>query len=114
MRAGRKHSTAKVDPSQIHLLKMRSSVDRSRILYTTRQPPDTIIIFSLSTLVAAPSSVSDDQLLDSLLSRSEPWVGEEGKAGYTMVLLAAQGSVKGRGMPSWRVAIARWRQIPRR
>ena len=97
----------------------RSTFDTSNILYPTLQlhPPPLIhpiLVFSLSELALVPSANSNDDVFKVLLRRLEPWVGEQGEGGYILVVLAAQGTAKGRAMPGVGWWAWKWRKIPRK
>ena len=77
-------------------------------------------MISLSALSSVPSSVSDDEVFEDLMRRSEPWVGEEGEGGYVLVVLSAQRGGEGKGEGKERESggvrgwVRRWRRLPRK
>jgi hypothetical protein len=96
---------------------IRTLIDITPILYPTltQHPapvPYPILALSLSRAGEAAGLIRHDKLFELLLSRLEPWVGEEGEGGYVLIVLAADG---GRGgLPGARWWAWRWRRIPRK
>jgi hypothetical protein len=113
-----------------------NSTDLSDLLYIsgkTHPGPAAhpIVVVSLPALGAIWPSVSDDQLFELALKNLDPYVGEEGKGGYVLVVLAAEeddsedisvgndikktsGKGKGRSKPGVAWWIWRWKRVPRR
>jgi hypothetical protein len=75
-----------------------------------------IVVVSLSDLHNQPSDVSDDELFQSSLEKLEPYVGEEGKGGYILVVLAAEENIEGKGKRRSKPGVAwwiwRWKRVP--
>lgn len=78
--------------------------------------PHPIIAVSLSDLYDQPADVSDDELFQSSLEKLEPYVGEEGKGGYVLVVLAAEEDLGGKGKRRSKPGVAwwiwRWKRVP--
>jgi hypothetical protein len=109
--------------------------DLSDLLYTsgkTHPGPAAhpIVVVSLPALGAISPSVSDDELFQLALDKLDPYVGEGGKGGYVLVVLAAEdnsehtsagegmkkisGKGKGRSKPGVAWWMWRWKRVPRR
>jgi len=99
-----------------------SSFDTTSILYPTLENHPAplahpLLVLDLAALTQVPVSISNEELLATLLRRLEPWVGEEGEGGYCLIVLSAEDpDVKGRtrtlpGVGWW---IWHWRRIPRK
>ncbi|KAL1409632.1 hypothetical protein Q8F55_003628 [Vanrija albida] len=77
-----------------------------------------VLVLNLSALAAVPMPVTNDVLLATVLRRLEPWAGDEGDAGYTLIVLAAEedalGKGKRRALPGVSWWIWNWRRIPRK
>ncbi|KAK4685204.1 hypothetical protein P7C73_g4952, partial [Tremellales sp. Uapishka_1] len=98
--------------------KIRQTIDTSRILYPTLAShpaphPCPILVLSLSALGSYPADATNDELFSVLLSRLEPWVGEEGEGGYVLIVLAAEGEQK-RNMPGVGWWVWKWKRLARR
>lgn len=99
-----------------------ANVDATSIIYPTLEShPEPfvypILVLNLAALTSVPAEVSNDELLDLMLKRLEPWVGEDGEGGYCLVVLAAEddhGKGKARALPGVAWWLTHWRRIPRR
>lgn len=101
-------------------------IDTSSILYPTLEnhpapAAHPLLVLNLAAATAVPAHVGNDELLELLLHRLEPWVGEQGEGGYCLIVLAAEraemeigGSKKGRALPGVAWWLWHWRRIPRK
>lgn len=117
-----------MSPQPPHLsprINASASLDTSSILYATmsNHPPPLanlpLLVLNLAALAAVPTPVTNDVLLATVLRRLEPWVGDEGEAGYTLIVLAAEEDAasshgKRRALPGVTWWIWNWRRIPRK
>lgn len=107
-----------------------ASIDTGAILYPTLENHPAplvhpLLVLNLAAVSHVPGHISNDELLEVLLRRLEPWVGEEGEGGYCLIVLAAEdakegpnmkvgGKSKGRPLPGVAWWLWHWRRIPRK
>ncbi|WVO17653.1 hypothetical protein L204_105350 [Cryptococcus depauperatus] len=89
------------------------------ILYptlTTHPPPTpySMLVVSLADIAATPATVSNDDIFQTILSRLEPLVGEEGDGKYVLIVMATDGKDGRRRMPSMAWWVWKWKRIPHR
>lgn len=72
-----------------------------------------LLVLNLAAVSHVTPAVSNDELLEVLLNRLEPWAGEEGEGAYCLVVLAAEGSGH-RPLPGLAWWAWHWRRIPRK
>jgi hypothetical protein len=93
------------------------AMDTSKIIYpsSTNHPspaPYPIIVLSLGNLSLVSRTVTNKELLDSILGSLRPWVREDEKAGYVLVVLAAEGLDGGRKWPGVAWWVWTWKRLP--
>lgn len=97
-----------------------ASIDTTAILYPTLENHPAplahpLLVLDLASLTSVPSSISNDELLPTLLRRLEPWVGEDDDGGYCLIVLAAEDTDgRARGLPGVAWWMWHWRRIPRK
>lgn len=114
----RQSSSSTSSPSR----RASGTVDTGAVIYPTLENhPEPfvtpLIVLNLAALTAVPTAVTNDRLLDLMLLRLEPWVGEEGEGGYSLVVLAAEedgAKETSRALPGVAWWLLNWRRIPRK
>ncbi|CAK9786260.1 hypothetical protein CC85DRAFT_285756 [Cutaneotrichosporon oleaginosum] len=72
-----------------------------------------LLVLNLAAISHVPLAISNDELLEVLLRRLEPWVGEDGEGAYSLIVLAAEGDGD-RPLPGVAWWLWHWRRIPRK
>ncbi|BEI96957.1 hypothetical protein CcaverHIS631_0205460 [Cutaneotrichosporon cavernicola] len=93
------------------------SVDKGILYPTLENHPDPnpypLLVLNLAAISHVSSSISNDELLQVLMGRLEPWAGEEGEGAYCLIVLAAEGGGK-RALPGVAWWLWHWSRIPRK
>lgn len=108
-----------------------ANVDTTSILYPTLENHPApanypLLVLNLAAIANVPAFVGNDELLEIVLRRLEPWVGEEGEGGYCLIVFAAEDTPlnmakegpahtkKGRALPGVAWWLWHWRRIPKK